>query len=175
MTIRWAPKVDGAKPAATTIGAQTTRTARQRVSTQKSTPAPADIGEPQRLATPETAGAHPSRQQAASKPALFEREIARLRQALKAKGATRSAAAVQALALCATYGMRRSRGARRQAIDLCNDVAETADDGEDIDAVAHQLRALLQAEGDLQEVSADGTLSACRTLIDLLDKKGERA
>lgn len=167
MAIRWVPTVDGAKPATTTSGQLPTSAARKRASGQKTALTPSAMDKPPMLSTPKPAGAHPSQQHAASKPVLFEREIARLRQALKTKGATRSAAADQALALCATYGMRRSRGARRQAIDLCDDVADMVDEGE---PMARQLRDLLQAEGDLQEVSADGTLRACRALIDLLEE-----
>jgi hypothetical protein len=93
---------------------------------------------------------------------VIETEVAHLRRLLitGSKRARRSAATL-ALKFCSSYKARRSRGARNLALALCEDIAETLQDDRDL---ALKMHTILAAEGDLHEVSAEGTLRACFVL-----------
>ncbi len=101
---------------------------------------------------------------------LFTKELAKLREMMKSQHADKLAAGKQALALAASYPMRRSRGARRMAIELCEDIAK---DVEELEELANKLAVVLTAEGDLHEVSAEATLRACATLARLFGHEDE--
>ena len=62
--------------------------------------------------------------------------------------------------------MRRSRGARRRALELLEAVEEQV---EDYAELAGQLRSVLTAEGEIHELEADATLRACRDLINSIE------
>src|SRR5688572_13501623 len=95
----------------------------------------------------------------------FDKKADQLEAALK--GPEPKRAASTALAFCAGYGARRSRGARKRALDLCDAVADGSLD--ELSDLAAKLRVVLQAEGALHELSGDGTLRAARLLIDVVE------
>lgn len=63
--------------------------------------------------------------------------------------------------------MRRSRGARKQAADLCEEVTDAVPE---LAAEAERLRDVLHAEGLLHELRAESTLEACLLLVRVLEK-----
>jgi hypothetical protein len=161
MGIDGIPKVKGGAPTTEPASGPATHAGRKTAG-----PAPEAMEKPPALSQPDAASTHPVRQAPLGKPsALHERELADLRQSLRAGGAAKLAAAKQALALAASYRMRRSRGARRQALELCADVATEV---EELAELARALTVVLSAEGDLHETSAEATLRACRALVDIL-------
>ncbi len=126
--------------------------------------APEAMEKPPKISEPAPASTHPVHPAPSAKPQLHDRELARLRAALRTTGKQLDAGK-QALALAAGYRMRRSRGARRQALELC---AEVAAEVEELAELARALTTVLAAEGDLHETSAEATLRACRALVDVI-------
>lgn len=95
----------------------------------------------------------------------IEQEAVRLRAALKAGGAGAVLAAREALALASSYAMRRSRGARRHALDLCEQVAASVPERADH---ATKLQHVLLAEAYLHQNDAASALRAVRALMLML-------
>jgi UDP-N-acetylmuramoylalanine-D-glutamate ligase len=161
MEINWDPKVKGAGPGAEPQTSPADSPKRDAEPARQ----PEAMEKPRMLQTPQRADTHPARRQQAARPAPFETRIQQLEQALRRSGPKQADAATQALALAASYGMRRSRGGRRQAIELCEQVAEAV---EAYAELAERLAIVLRAEGDLHETTADGTLRALRDLVGLV-------
>lgn len=84
----------------------------------------------------------------------IEQRFAELEQALARKTAARASAAKSAIAFCASFAARGSRGARSRAGALCDMLAEVA--GEE--ASADALRAGLSLDEALQAADAEGVL-----------------
>lgn len=95
----------------------------------------------------------------------FMLECSRLEALIRAGGPGVSAAAHEAMRHIMKYTLRRSKGARKSGLNLCDAISEEAPDCAEL---AGQLKEVLMAEADLQEVSADGTLRACKRLVALL-------
>ena len=162
MSIDGIPKVKGGPPTSETPASKHTKPETEK----PKTPLEAMDKPTKAVSEPDRAELHPSRQAPAGKPQLFEKEAAELRRMLKAAGQARLDGAAKALALCASYRMRRSRGARRRALELCDDVAENVEEYEEL---AKKLHTILEAEGDLHDLSADATLRACKALVEIID------
>ncbi|MBI5508806.1 MAG: hypothetical protein HY903_08645 [Deltaproteobacteria bacterium] len=123
---------------------------------------------PPALPEPDAAFSHPARRHTAPHPPALAAEVERMIAALQ-RGTRKSRleAARRALALAASYPLRRSRGARALALELCDAVA--AVDGER--EAAEKLKLLLEAEGELHDTAAASTLAACRHLIHYLERE----
>jgi tetratricopeptide (TPR) repeat protein len=122
---------------------------------------------PRRLAEPQASAVHPSRQAFHETTSALGREVERLRAALAGPVAGRSAAAHAALALCRRYAIRRSRGARRLAVGLLDEV-EAA--GAEHASEARALSTLLTAEGALHELDPDASGRALTAIVGFLDR-----
>jgi hypothetical protein len=166
MDVKWDPKVGGTPPhtdAATTRDSLATRT-------EPSPTAPAAMEKPRTMPLPDAAQTHPSRTSAATRPSALELEVDGRKASLHTGSrASRLKAAGQALGLAASSRFRRSRGARALGVELCDEVADTIEERQEL---AARLKELLLAEGDLHETSAESTLRACRRLVDLMDDDG---
>ncbi|MBN1961751.1 MAG: hypothetical protein JW841_12475 [Deltaproteobacteria bacterium] len=66
------------------------------------------------------------------------------------------------LVLCRSYAVRRSRGARKMALGLLDEIV-------DDDPNAETLATLLTAEGELHELGAEATASALARLVNMLE------
>ena len=169
MDVKWDPKVGGTTPHTDTA---LLKDGLPTKSAPTSAARPEAMERPKTLPLPDAAQTHPSRTSTATRPSALEIDVDRLRALLSLGSiANRLKAADQALALAASSRMRRSRGARALAIELCDDVAASVDERH---GLAVRLKELLTAEGDLHDTSAEGTLRACRRLVDLLDEESKR-
>ncbi len=118
------------------------------------------VGDTQKFSsTPSTPGG------AKSEPG-FLKESARLEGLIRAGGPGVEMAAQQAMRHLMKYALRRSKGARKRALGLCDAICDEAPENEEL---AGQLKEILLAEGELQEVSPEGTLRACKRLVELLN------
>ena len=97
---------------------------------------------------------------------LHKQTEALLRQLRAGEIDARKTALIQAIALATSYPLRRSRGSRGKAIELCDAALETATEET---ATLELLREVLLADGDLQEMTAAATLNACYRLMALLN------
>jgi tetratricopeptide (TPR) repeat protein len=75
-------------------------------------------------------------------------------------------AARAAAALVITYAARRSQKVRAQAIELCDDVSQKLSE---VQPAMARRKAVLVAEGQLHELSAQSTALACRSLVLAID------
>ncbi len=136
------------------------------------TPAPAAtpqaMEKPPSLGAPEASLTHPARQVGDARQPALEEQVGELRAALRRKGPHRAGAAAEALALAGSFRLRRSRRGRQLALELC---AEAAEADEALATLADRLARLLAAEGDIHELSPEGTLRACRALIELCEEE----
>lgn len=121
---------------------------------------------PPTVATPQRAATQPAPSRGAGLLPGFQKQAKDLMAQLKLKGPERLAAADLALVLAASYAMRRSKGARRQAVDLLEEVAEQV---EERATLAEKLRHVLLAEAYLHQASPDGTLRGILALVGMLD------
>lgn len=160
-TIKWDPKV---RPSAAPMAADGSAPAGAPPSRAAAVPLPV-ADKPSGLEAPAHARTHPSRLAPPTEPAAIERAVERLRHELRGARAARLTAAAEALALTTSYAMRRARGSRRLAAELCNDVAVALP--EEAPAM-ERLRQVLASEDALQETTEEATLRACRLLVDLL-------
>lgn len=143
-----------------------------KASDQKTSEVPLeqDATRPKPPPKPERAKLHPVNIGPKGTRPVFEKEVVRLRALILGNNPTKLTAAAEALILCASYKMRRSKGARHMAVELCHEVAEEVSE---FSVLATQLSSILEAEGDLHEVSARATLRACKKLIELIEAEGE--
>jgi len=125
------------------------------------------MDKPTTIEQPGTATIHPSHKAPDAGPALFEKEIARIVRQLAGAKTARLDAADQALRMCGSYAMRRSRGVCKKAQQLCEEVAQHVPERAEI---AKRMSEILGAEGRLHELSAGATLAAARQLLELLDE-----
>jgi hypothetical protein len=132
---------------------------------------PAAMEKPATLATPQPAPTQPAPGATAGRSSPLDQEVERLREALRGRGAGRTAAAHQALALAGSFRLRRSRGARKLGLELCEAAAEAEPE---LAPLARELSRVLVAEGELFELTAEGTLRACRALVDIIEE-GDRS
>lgn len=129
---------------------------------------------PQMLAQPDVATNRPAPGRRIGVGPKFQREAAALLAQLRAKEGDKMTPAQQALALCASYTMRRSKGSRRMALDLLEEVCEQVED-EEVAELAAQLRHVLLAEAYLHQNTAEATLRAVQALVNVLDDGEDRA
>ncbi|MEK7704709.1 MAG: hypothetical protein AAB426_07085, partial [Myxococcota bacterium] len=128
----------------------------------------AAIERPEGVEPPRPSKMHPSRRGPDAAASRLEQRVESVRDALRGEQTSRARAAREALTLAASYPMRRSRGARKQAGLLCDEVGEVSPEhAED----SHRLRDILRAEGLLHELRADATLEACLALVRMLENE----
>ena len=162
MSIRFDPKVGGALPTSGTTDTGATEPGRA--------PARRDLeamDKPKGLGTPDSARNRPDPGRAANREPELKQMVAQLRAALQGDPAQRLAAAHAAMAQCAAYSLRRSRGARQNAIDLCDQITE---DVPELAGAARLLKGTLAAETLLQDNSAESTLRAVQSLMQMLQQ-----
>lgn len=125
------------------------------------------MDKPKMLATPETAGPRLSQRASGEIPKLKQRSQALL-QSIRTAGPQQLSAAQAAMVAAASYSLRRSKGARRSAIELLEAVAEHVPE---LSVDAQKLRHVLIAEGYLHRCDADSTLRAIRALVGMLQEE----
>ncbi len=108
---------------------------------------------------------HPAYQQATSTKTLVSNALAKLRADLRDRLAKREAAAKQILSMCVAYPFRRSRGARKQALEAIDDVIAQYPDATEL---AEILLALLEAEHVIHLMEGESTLEGIANLTSLL-------
>ncbi len=96
----------------------------------------------------------------------IEKQFAELERALAVKSAGRQKAYETAIAFIGSFAARRSKGARRQAMSLCDALDHVSDD----EATSGALRLVLQLDDALQSGSADELLAALTAAADLSDE-----
>jgi tetratricopeptide (TPR) repeat protein len=96
----------------------------------------------------------------------LEKQFAELERALAVKNAGRQKAYETAIALIGSFAARRSKGARRQALSLCDALDHVSDD----ETTSGALRIALQLDDALQSGSPDELLAALTTAADLSDE-----
>ena len=163
MSIGWDPKIsrtDNTTPVDTNESTQNTTEAAKIAKSLKEPPVQ---GKP--LETPQHAKISPEQSDRGPKSDALEKELRTLKEGLRGPKNDRLSAAQTALALAFSYKLRRNRSARRQGLQLLEQViAALPEMRESID----QLKTLLRAEGLLQENSENATLEACQNIIELL-------
>ncbi len=164
MPVKWDPKVTGPLPPA--VLEQLRRP--ERADPGKSIPAAAEPSLPDRGPTTSDAP-RPRPSQSGPERTALDKRADEVSATLRAAG-DKSRAGREALAFSASYAMRRSRGARRRALELCDEVA---DEAPELVPLAGQLRVVLLAEGALHETTGEATLRACRALVRLLEREEE--
>ncbi len=167
MTIHWEPKV-GARPV---VATPETAQPRGRGTAPINHPPEEAISRPVALPQPQTAQLHPLKSHAAPHAKGLDNEVHALMAGLTTGSPTaRKHQGEQALALAASYRLRRSRGACALATELCDAVAEHLPE---LANTASTLKRILTAEGELHDTSAASTLAGCRHLIELLEAEAD--
>jgi tetratricopeptide (TPR) repeat protein len=103
----------------------------------------------------------------------FQMQAQKLRQAIRAQAAKTQRQAKDGLSkevmrACMSFAFRRSRGARKVALDLCDECSAAPDN--DLPHYAN-LKGILQAESLLHQLSSEGTLKALAKLIAVLERR----
>ncbi len=163
MSIGWDPKISRVDSTSQSAGAEPVKAEQNPPKSPESFDAPPLQGKP--IKTPEHAKISPEKSDRGPKSDALEKEMGALKTALRGPKNDRLSAAQTAIALAFSYKLRRNRSARRQGLQLLEDVGSALPEMND---AIQQLRSLLEAEGLLQENSENATLEACQRIIELL-------
>lgn len=160
MTIGFDPKIGKLLPQGDLETPQTNGPARA------ATVVPQAMEKPKGFTSPKAVTTHPSL--LGTSPAVrspVDDAIARLKNDLRAERSVRQRAAGEALSLVLSFPLRRTRALRQRAVALCDDVGQQLPEARSLSV---RTKALLLAEGQLHELNADATASACNSLIALV-------
>ena len=165
MSIGWDPKISRVDPTSKNESAEPAKADHTAPKALESFKAPPLPGKP--IDTPEHAKISPEKSDRGPKSDALEKEMGTLKAALRGPKSDRLSAAQTAIALAFSYKLRRNRSARRQGLQLLEQVGSALPE---INEAMQQLKSLLEAEGLLQENSENATLEACQRIIELLSQ-----
>ena len=165
MSIGWDPKVSRVGNPTPVSENQGSQEAQKTSNPSQSLKEPPIKGQP--LETPQHAKISPEKSDQGPKTDALQKELGALKTALRGPKNDRLSAAQTAIALAFSYKMRRNRSARRQAINLLEQVSGALPE---MAEATNRLKGLLEAEGLLQENAEEATLQACQKLIELLSE-----
>lgn len=167
MSVDFDPKLPPVPATTATTTRPTPESAAATTTPALRTPPPAAIEKPAGFVAPERARTHPTQRAPETARSAIEVEVEALRTGLRGPRVDRLESARRSLALASSYRARRSRGLRRLASSLLDDVGvhvpELRDD-------AAQQRELLDIEGALLELDRNACGDAMRRATTLADE-----